>query len=375
MPEADKSRLGPAAWSRRAFGLGLAAAGLAACSKADDAKSLNVYSWSDYIAPDTLSKFEAATGIKVRYDVYDSDDVLEAKLMAGGSGYDLVVPSAMPHLAREIKAGRFRRLDKALIPNLKGVDPEVLQRLRVADPDNAYGAPYLMAATAIGVNRKKLAEVAPGVPLDTHGLLFDPAILARINACGVTVLDDPVEVLPSALVFAGKDPLSLSAADLEAAGVVVRAARPSWRYVHSSSYINGLATGEICVAQGWVGDLVQARARAREAGQGVEIDIVLPKEGASFNIDCMAIPADAPHPENAHKFIDFVLNPKVIGAITNAVGYANAVPASKAYVDRAIANDPAVYPPPGTRTFLPPLPGADYDRSRNRLWTEIRSGG
>jgi putrescine transport system substrate-binding protein len=349
---------------------------LSACAKpAAPQQTLNVYSWTDYIAPDTIPKFEAATGIKVRYDVYDSVDTLEAKLMAGGSGYDVTVPSAMPHFARMIKAGRFRKLDKALIPNLQGLDPAVMAMLRAADPENAYGAPYLMSATGIGFNRKKLAAAAPGVELDSLGLLFDPKALAKLKACGVTLLDDPVETLPAALAYAGKDPRSLDPADLARAGEVARAARPSWKYLHSSSYINDLASGDICVAQGYIGDLVQARARAKEAGQGVEIEIVLPKEGSSFNIDCMAIPADAPNPENAYKFINFILDPKIIGAITDTVGYANAVPASKPFVKPSITGDPAIYPPAGAKTYLPPLPTADYDRSRNRLWTEIRAGG
>jgi putrescine transport system substrate-binding protein len=372
----DSSFLQPAAagLSRRAFGAGLTAA-LTGCARPAAQQTVNVYSWTDYIAPDTVSKFEAATGVKVRYDVYDSVDTLEAKLMAGGAGYDVVVPSAMPHFARQIRAGRYRKLDKALIPNLKGLDPAVMAMLRAADPDNAYGAPYLMSATGIGFNRKKVAEAAPGAELDSLGLLFDPKLLARLKSCGVTLLDDPVETLPAALAYVGKDPRSLDPADLARAGEVARAARPSWKYIHSSSYINDLASGDICVAQGYIGDLVQARTRAREAGQGVEIEIVLPKQGSSFNIDCMAVPADAPSSENAFKFINFILDPKIIGAITDAVGYANAVPASKPYVKAAITGDPAIYPPAGTRTYLPPLPSADYDRSRNRLWTEIRAGG
>jgi len=378
MSPADRVNLPYAALSRRGFFAGVAAtaigASLSGCRWASDDKVLNVYSWSDYIAPDTISKFEAATGIMVRYDVYDSNETLDAKLSVGSTGYDVVIPSAMPFLARQIRSGRFRELDKSLLPNLKGLDSKVLEDLNVADPGNRYGVPYLMAATGIGVNRTKVEQLAPGTDLTTLGLLFDPVKLAKLKRCGVSVLDAPVEVLPAALSYLGRDPKSLSAADLEAAGQAVRAARANYRYVHSSSYINDLASGEICVAQGWVGDLVQARSRANEAGRGVEIEIVLPKEGASFNVDMMAIPKDAPHVANAYAFIDFILQPQVIGAITNAVGYANAVPASKAYVDKAITSDPAIYPPAGSKLYIPPLPDRDYERARNRLWTEIRGG-
>jgi len=231
-----------------------------------------------------------------------------------------------------------------------------------------------MAATAIGFNRAKISTLAPNADLTSMGLLFDPAALTKLQECGVTVLDAPVEVLPAALAYLGRNPRSLNADDLAAAGNAVRAARPFYRYVHSSSYINDLASGEICVAQGWVGDLVQAKARAKEAKNGVDIDIVLPKEGSSFNVDMMAIPADAPHVANAHAFINFILQPKVIGAITNAVGYANAVPMSRAYIDRTITANPAIYPVATAKLYIPPLPTIEYDRARNRLWTEIRSG-
>jgi putrescine transport system substrate-binding protein len=214
----------------------------------------------------------------------------------------------------------------------------------------------------------------PDAPIGSAALLFDPKVLSALKPCGVTLLDTADEVFPAALGYLGRDPVSNSNEDLQAAGEVLAKARPYYRYFHSSSFINDLANGSICVAQGYAGDLFQARKRAREANNGVEIEIFLPKEGAIFNIDVMAIPADAPHPENAHKFIDFILEPKIIAAITASVGYANAVPASRPFIPAEIASDPVVYPPAGAKLLSAPLETARFERDRNRLWTRIKSG-
>jgi len=353
---------------------GAALAALGACTRSASAPTVHVYNWSDYIAPDTLKRFEAETGIRPVYDVYDSNEILEAKLNLGRSGYDVVFPSATPNFAREVKAGRFRELDRALIPNAAELDHKILAQLAGVDAGNRHGLPYLMSATGIGFNRKAVEGLIPADRRDSLAMLFDPAIVTRLQKCGVSLLDDAIDVFPAALAFAGRDPKSLSEADLRAAGEIVQRARPHYRYFHSSSYINDLANGEICVAQGWIGDLVQARDRASEAGHGVEIEIVIPREGAPFNIDVMAIPVDAPHPENAHRLINFLLQPDVIGSISNAVGYANAVPAARAHMEAGIASDPAIYPPASTPLYVPPVAPADYERSRNRLWTQIKSG-
>jgi putrescine transport system substrate-binding protein len=333
-----------------------------------------VYNWSDYVAADTIANFTKATGIKVNYDVYDSNDLLEAKLMVGKSGYDVVFPSASPFFARQVRAGLYRKLDLAKIPNAKGVDPKVLERLRVVDPDNAFGLPYMMAGTGVGYVKSKIIPLLPEPPIGSLAMLFDPKTVGAMKSCGVTVLDAPEEVLPAALAYIDKSPTSASAEDLEAAGKVVLAARPAYRYIHSSSYINDLANGAICVAQGYAGDLFQARKRAREANNGVEIGIFLPKEGAAFNIDVVAIPKDAPHPENAQKFLNYLLEPKVVADITTAVGYANAVPASLEFIPDEIKNDPVVFPPSDAKLYTPALATQSYERSRNRLWTRIKAG-
>jgi putrescine transport system substrate-binding protein len=341
---------------------------------AQDDKVLNVYNWSDYVAPDTLAEFTKRTGIKVNYDVYDSNDVLEAKLLVGKSGYDVVFPSAMPYLARQVKAGVYQKLDLSKLPHAKGLDPKVMTQLKTADPQNAYALPYMMAGTGVGYIKSKIDPLLRNPPIGSLAMLFDPKVVAALKPCGVTLLDTPDEVFPAALSFMGRDPNSTSEDDLKAAGEVIKKARPGYRYFHSSSYINDLANGAICVAQGYAGDLFQARKRAAEAKNGIEIGIFLPKEGAAFNIDVMAIPKDAPHADNAHKFIDYLLEPKVVAAITTAVGYANAVPASREFIDKEIESDPVVYPPADIKLYSAPLVTPKYERERNRLWTRIKTG-
>jgi putrescine transport system substrate-binding protein len=232
----------------------------------------------------------------------------------------------------------------------------------------------MMAGTGVGYIKSKIAPLLPSLPIGSLAMLFDPKVVNAIKPCGVTVLDAPEEVLPAALAYLHKEPTSTSDADLKAAGELVMKARPAYRYIHSSSYINDLANGAICVAQGYAGDLFQARKRAQEAKNGIEIGIFLPKESAAFNIDVMAIPKDAPHPENAQKFIDYLLEPKVVAAITAAVGYANAVPASLQFVPDEIKNDPVVFPPADAKLYTPALVTSQYERARNRLWTRIKAG-
>ncbi|MEO5373517.1 MAG: polyamine ABC transporter substrate-binding protein [Alphaproteobacteria bacterium] len=345
-------------------------------ARAEEEKLLSVYNWSDYVAPDTLQNFTAETGIKVNYDTYDKNEMLSAKLTAGRSGYDVVFPSASPHLALQIKAGLYQKLNKSKLTNLGNMDPKVLEVLAVSDPGNLYGVPYMVSATGFGYNVAMVAKALPGARTESWAMLFDPATTAKLKGCGVTLLDDPVEVLPAALAYMGRQGVSLSADDLKASAETVTKVRPNLKYIHSSNYINDLANGDICVAHGYVGDLAQARKRAEEAGKGVRIAITIPKEGAILNVDAMAIPADAPHPDNAHRFIDYMMRPKVIADITNAVGYASANSASMALVDKAIREDPAIYPPAEVRarTFIVPVPNQDFERARNRAWMKIRTG-
>ena len=344
---------------------------------AEEEKVLNVYNWSDYIAPDTLEKFTAETGIKVNYDVYDSNETLSAKLQAGRSGYDVVFPSASPFLAQQIKAGIYQKLDRSKLKNYGNLDPAVMKTLGgVADPGNLYAVPYMISATGIGFNVEKVKKAAPGIALNSWSMLFDEAVVGKLKACGVSFLDTPTEVFPAALTYLGKAGSSQSPDDLKLAAEAVSKVRPSIKYFHSSKYINDLANGDTCVAHGYVGDLVQARNRAIEAGKGVQLVIIIPKEGAVVNIDNAAIPVDAPHPNNAHKFIDFLMRPEIIAAISNTTGYANGVTAAKALVKKDIQADPAIYPPTDVlaKEFQVPPAAQAYERDRTRTWTKVKTG-
>jgi putrescine transport system substrate-binding protein len=344
---------------------------------AAEEKILNIYNWSDYIAPDTVSKFEAETGIKVNYDVYDSNEVLEAKLLAGKSGYDLVVPSASPFLARQIKAKVYRKLDRAKLKNYDNLDKQILASQAVADPGNLYGVPYLWGTTGFGYNVAKVkAALGDAAPLDSMAMIFDPEIAKKLAPCGISLLDSALDVFPAALAYIGRDPTSKAPADLEAAVAVVSKIRPYIKKFHSSQYINDLANGDLCISLGYSGDIVQARTRAAEAKNGIEIAYTIPKQGAQLSTDMMAIPASAQHPDNAHLFIDFILRPEVIAAITNAVGYPNPNALATDMVDEDIRNDPSVYPPDAVRAkfFVDKPASADYERTRTRAWTKLKSG-
>ncbi|HTZ38256.1 MAG TPA: polyamine ABC transporter substrate-binding protein [Stellaceae bacterium] len=356
--------------------LATAALGLAGAARAEPPE-LHVYNWSDYIAPGTIPEFTKETGIAVTYDVYDGNEVLEAKLLAGNSGYDVVVPSASPFMAREIAAGALLPLDKAKLPNLKNLDPQMLALAAEADPGNAHSVPYLWSVTGIGYNvalvKKALGDDAP---TDTLGLLFDPARARKLAGCGISVLDTPQEVFPAALAYLGLDPKSHDLGDLAKAAKLVAAVRPFIRKFHSSQYINDLANGDICLALGYSGDVIQARNRAREAGNGVAIAFRVPKEGAQFAIDTLAVPRDAPHPENALAFIDYILRPEVIAKITDAVSYPNPNRAATALVKPEIRDDPGIYPPEAVRRlFYVDLPAPrDYERARVRAWNRVKAG-
>jgi putrescine transport system substrate-binding protein len=354
------------------LGIGAAPAGAA------EEKILNIYNWSDYIAPDTIAKFEAETGIKIHYDVYDGNEVLEAKLLAGRSGYDLVVPSATPFLARQIAAKVYRPIDKAKLTNYGNLDKGLLDKVSAsADPGNQYGVPYLWGTTGIGINVEKVkAALGEEAPLDSWAMIFDPEIAKKLAPCGISLLDTAQEVFPAALAYLGRDPTSKDPKDLEAAAAAVTKVRPFIKKFHSSQYINDLANGDICVALGYSGDVIQARSRAEDAKNGIAIAYAIPKEGAQLAVDMMAIPADAAHPENAQAFIDYILRPEVIAAVTNAVGYPNPNSVATDMVDEDLRNDPAIYPPDAVRAklFLDKPAAADYERARTRAWTRVKSG-
>ena len=352
-------------------------ASMAGVATAAEEPVVNVYNWSDYIAEETVAKFEEATGIKVVYDVYDANEVLEAKLLAGASGYDVIFPSAQPFAERHIKAGLYLPLDKAKLPHYSNLDPAILKALTPVDPGNAHVIPYMWGTTGIGYNVQKVTEaLGEDAPVDSWKLIFDPAYASKLAGCGISILDDEQEALDAALIYLGKDPNSQKPEDIEAAAALFAKVRPYIRYFHSSQYINDLANGDICVAHGYSGDVLQARDRADEAGNGVEVAYSIPQEGAILWIDVMAIPKDAPHPDNAHKFIDFLMQPEIIAEVTNYVAYANANTASFEMVDEEVRDDPGIYPPEEvkarlvTADVMPPK----VQRLKVRTWTRIKTG-
>ena len=336
---------------------------------------VNVLNWSDYIDESILADFTKETGIKVVYDVFDSNEILETKLLAGGSGYDIVVPSGT-FLARQISAGVFQKLDKAKLPNMKNMWDDVMKRTSSYDPDNAYSINYMWGTTGIGYNTAKVKAALGDVPVDSWELIFKPENLAKLKECGVHVLDAPTEILPAALNYLGKNPDSRDKAELAEAAKVLESIRSSVLKFHSSEYINALANGDICIAVGWSGDIFQARDRADEAKNGVKIGYAIPKEGALMWFDQMAIPADAKHVEEAHIFLDYIMRAEVIAKASNYVYYANGNKASQPLLEKDIIEDPAVYPDAATSAKLYTLQPYDPKTTRiiTRSWTKIKTG-
>ena len=347
----------------------------APAAPAAEEKVVNVFNWSDYIDPAVLEQFTAETGIKVNYDVFDSNEVLETKLLAGKTGYDVVVPGAA-FMERQIKAGVFRKLDRAQLPNWSNLDPEILERVALHDPGNQYSVNHMWGTTGIGYNEAKVKAADPNAPVDSWNLVFDPKEAAKFKDCGISFLDAPTEMLKAVLAWKGKDPNSQNADDLKLAEEVLVAVRPYVRMIHSSNYIDALANGEICIAVGWSGDILQARDRAAEANQGVVIKYNVPKEGTIVWFDMYAIPADAPHPNNAHAFINFMMKPEVAAKNSNFVNYATGNAASLPLVDEAVRSDPGVYPPAEVKAKLfPDLSSSDeFTRLVNRSWTRFTTG-
>ncbi|RVU29601.1 polyamine ABC transporter substrate-binding protein [Neptunomonas marina] len=365
--------------SRFTFTLSALALSIAASSAAQAQEELNFYNWSDYIAEETIERFEKETGIKVTYDVYDSNETLEAKLLAGNSGYDLVVPTSH-FMELQIKAGIFLPIDKTKLPNYKHLDASLMETLGRKDPGNQYGIPYLWGTTGIGYNPAQVAAaLGEDAPVNSWDLVFKPEYMAKLQDCGVTFLDSPDEMIPFAQLYAGKDPNSHNVADFKPnadAAKVLKGVRPYVKQFHSSQYVNDLANGDSCVAVGFSGDVFQAAARAEEANNGVEVKYSIPKEGSEIWFDMLVIPKDAPNAENAHKFINYLLRPDVIAEITNYVWYANPNKDATALVDKEITSDPAIYPDEATMNNLyissqvPPK----IAKVRNRLWAEIKRG-
>ena len=338
-------------------------------------KVLNVYNWSDYIDPAVIEAFTKETGIKVSYDVFDSNEVLETKLLTGQSGYDVVVPSAY-FLERQIQAGVFQKLDRAELPNLANVDPGLQQRVAAHDPGNEHGVVYMWGTTGIGYDAAKVAAILPDAPVDSWSLVFDPAVISRFKDCGVSVLDDPTDMVATVLLWLGRNPNSQDEADLKLAEARLLAIRPYIRSIHSSQYIEDLANGEVCIAVGYSGDVLQSRDRAAEAGKPADIRFSIPKEGALMWFDTLAIPADATHPDNAHAFINFLMKPEVAAANSDFVNYANANAAATDLVNEELRNDPGIYPTPEVKARLQPnlTKSAEFTRMLNRSWTRFVTG-
>lgn len=337
---------------------------------------VNFYNWSDYIDPAVLDGFTKITGIKVRYDTFDSNDTLEAKLLAGNSGYDVVVPSGY-FLARQIAAGIFRKLDKSKLPNLINAWPEIVSRLGKYDPGNQYAVNYMWGTTGIGYNVKAAREIlGPAEALDSWNDVFDPARIARFKDCGVHFLDSSDDIMSAALHYLQLDPNSSMPGDLQRATDLLLEVRPYIRKFHSSEYLNALASGEICLVVGFSGDVIQAQRRAGQAKAGVVIAYAIPKEGAQLWLDNLAIPSDAPDVAEAHALIDYLLRPEVAAANTNFVSYANGNFASQKFIDKSILDNRNIYPDAATLSKLYTIMAHDQKTQRliNRLWTRIKTG-
>jgi putrescine transport system substrate-binding protein len=336
---------------------------------------LHIYNWADYVGYHTIAEFEHETHIKVVYELYDSNETLEVKMLAGRSGYD-IVSTTTGFYGRQIKAGAYLPLDKSKLSNWKNLDPAVLAIQAQVDPGNRYAVPYLHAMNGFVYNVDMVKARLPDAPTDSLAMIFDPQVIAHFADCGVTFLDSPPDVIQLALAYLHLDPNSRRVEDLRAAERVVMAVRPYIRTFDSNDYWHQLASKETCVGLAWSSDYSVAQARAREDGTGAHLAFTLPKEGSNITYNAFLIPASAPHPEAAHKFLNFILQPQVIAEITNDIHYGNDNLAARSFVKSDILSDPAVYPPPAARArlYLPAELGQDYDRLRTRVWTHIKTG-
>lgn len=358
----------------------LAACGGGSNETSDDAagsgeKILFVYNWADYIGPMTIADFEAKTGIKVTYDTYDSNEVLETKLLTGRSGYDVVFPTATI-LGRMAKVGVFLELDKDRLPNLANMDPEAMRQVAVNDPGNRHAISYLWGTTGLGYNPAMVAKVLGTDTIDSWGAVFDPAYASKLAKCGITMLDAPEDVFEAAEIYLGTDPGNENLQEMAAAEALVTKARPYVRSFDSNQHLNALASGEVCVALSWSNLMLQARDRGAAATRPVALRYVIPREGAPLWFDTAAILADAPHPANAHRFLEFLMQPEVIASISNDIGAANGNAASLPFVEASLREDPSVYPGADVRERLHVSRerSQQYSRELNRAWTRVKSG-
>jgi putrescine transport system substrate-binding protein len=359
-----------------AFGFAVLGAAAPADAQQKGERVVNVYNWTDYVDPAVLADFTRETGIKVRYDTFDSNDILETKLLAGKSGYDVVVPTGY-FLERQIKAGVFQKLDKAKLPNLVNLWPEISKRLAAYDPGNEYAVNYMWGTTGIGYNVKKAQEIlGPGGKIDSWDIVFKPGSLERFKDCGVHMLDAADDIFPAALAYLGLDPNSTTEPDLLKAAELLTKVRPAVRKFHSSEYVSALATGEICLVVGFSGDIKQAQKRAAEAKAGVEVGYAIPKEGTQLWFDNLAIPKDARNVDEALAFINYLQRPEVAAKNSNLISYANGNLASQKFIDKSILDDPTIYPTEDMMARLYTIKAHDAKTQRlmNRLWTRIKTG-
>jgi putrescine transport system substrate-binding protein len=338
-------------------------------------KQVNIYNWADFIGSSTLQRFERETGIKVVYDTYDAEETMEAKLLAGRSGYD-VVSASTNFFSRQIKAGVYRPLDKRQLPNWKNLDPKVLQLQAASDPGNRYAVPYLHAVNGFTYNVDMIRARMPNAPLDSLAMIFDPNVVRRFADCGVSLLDSPDDVMQLALVYLKLDPNTKKREDFEAAQRMLAKVRPYIRKFDSVEYMNSLADRDLCIAMSWSSDYANIMARAREAGTPLKLAFTIPQEGANLTFSSLLVPQDAPHPEAAHQFLNFILRPDVIAEITNEIYYGNSNLAANPLVRPEILKDPALYPDARIRSrlYLTEEMDLDTQRIRTRIWTRVTTG-
>lgn len=341
----------------------------------DNHPTLHIYNWSDYISPSAIEEFEKRTGIDVIYDVYDSQQVAETKVLVGHSGYDLVVSSGS-FLQRQIQAGAYQPLDKSRLKNYNNLDPKILDIVDAFDPGNKYAIPYMWGTTGIGYNVDKAQQILGKSPLNSWSILFDADKVKKFKDCGVAIVDAPSEVYSAMLKYLGKDPNSQDLNDLKLVEKHLKQIRPYIRYFHSSSYISDLANGDICLAMGWSGDVFMAANRASEANNGVHVDYVIPKEGAQGWADTFNITKDAKNVDEAYAFLDYIMEPKVIAGITNYLWYANANRKATPYIDKAILSHPGIYPNEQTyqNLFSDKSRTQKFERALTRMWTRLKAG-
>jgi putrescine transport system substrate-binding protein len=354
--------------------LGLCILTLCSQVQAENSKSVNVYAWAYVFTPEVIQQFEKETGIKVNLDVYDSSEVMETKLVAGHSGYDVIMVTVWPYLPRQVEAHIYQPLKNSLIPNWKEVDPLLLKKLEEADPGNKFALPFIWGTSGFAYNKKKILDRFPDAPIHSLAMLFDPAVVSRFQDCGVMLIDAPVDVFPPVLSYLKLGPMSTSLEDLKKASKALAEIRPFIKKFQGMPATEDLTSGDYCLVQGFSGDLLLAKSLGKELG--MEIEYVIPKEGADLWVDAFAIPEDAPHSEEAHAFINFILRPEIIAKITDAIAIANSVPASFSFMEKQIREDPLIYPPEEilNTLYVNKTHTPQYERLRLREWTRVKIG-